>query len=71
MKSNEFLKIFKRDGWVVMRINGSHHIMAHPTKKIVGSPDNTISVPVHGSKEIGKGLGYKLLKAAGIKNVKL
>ncbi|MBK7853081.1 MAG: type II toxin-antitoxin system HicA family toxin [Bacteroidetes bacterium] len=61
MKYNEFLRILKKDGWYILRVEGSHHIMAHPTKKC------TITVPVHGSKEIGKGLANKILKAAGLK----
>jgi len=35
--------------------------MAHPTKK------NTLTVPYHGSKEVGKGLANKLLKEAGLR----
>jgi predicted RNA binding protein YcfA (HicA-like mRNA interferase family) len=35
--------------------------MVHQTKK------GTLTVPVHGSKEIGKGLANKILKAARLK----
>ncbi|HQV99750.1 MAG TPA: type II toxin-antitoxin system HicA family toxin [Bacteroidia bacterium] len=61
MKYNEFLRLLKKDGWYVQRVEGSHHIMAHPIKK------GTLTVPIHGSKEIGKGLANKILKAAGLK----
>ncbi len=61
MKYNEFLRLLKKDGWYVVRVEGSHHIMSHPTKK------GTLTVPVHGSKEIGKGLANKILKAAGLR----
>ena len=50
MKSSELLKLFKKAGWIEVRQTGSHKIMAHPDRK-----DN-ISVPFHGTKEIGKGL---------------
>jgi predicted RNA binding protein YcfA (HicA-like mRNA interferase family) len=32
MKSSEFLRILKQDGWYVLRQSGSHMIMKHPVK---------------------------------------
>ncbi len=52
------LKLLLRNGWIVDRINGSHHTLM--------KGDKTIVVPVH-SKDLGKGLESKLLKEAGIK----
>ncbi|MBI4402614.1 MAG: type II toxin-antitoxin system HicA family toxin [Deltaproteobacteria bacterium] len=59
MSGKELVGLFKRMGWELVRINGSHHILA---KGVV-----TITVPVHGNKALGKGLERKLLKQAGIK----
>ena len=61
MKSNELLRLLLQAGWISKRKSGSHHVMEHPTKK------GTLIVPEHGSKEVGKGLANKLLKAAGLK----
>jgi len=52
------LKLLLRNGWIVDRINGSHHTMVKSGKTIV--------VPVH-SKDLGKGLESKILKEAGLK----
>ncbi|MBF4691498.1 type II toxin-antitoxin system HicA family toxin [Fusibacter ferrireducens] len=30
--SRELLKLLTSDGWYVIRINGSHHQLKHPTK---------------------------------------
>jgi predicted RNA binding protein YcfA (HicA-like mRNA interferase family) len=27
-----FAKLFERKGWVLKRLNGSHHIFSHPAK---------------------------------------
>jgi predicted RNA binding protein YcfA (HicA-like mRNA interferase family) len=59
MKSKELIGLLKEHGWVIERIRGSHHIMV--------KNKNTISVPLHGSKELGTGLVCKILKQAGLK----
>ena len=59
MTGKELLKLLERDGWTLDRINGSHHIMIKGSK--------TLSVPVHGNKELGKGLLSKLMKVGGLK----
>jgi predicted RNA binding protein YcfA (HicA-like mRNA interferase family) len=59
MNGKELLKKLKKSGWELDRISGSHHIM----KK----DDKTLSVPVHGSRDIPKGTLNKLLKEAGLK----
>lgn len=32
MTSQEVINILKENGWVLVRITGSHHIFKHPTK---------------------------------------
>jgi len=61
MKSSALLRQFKKAGWYEDRQSGSHIIMKHPARK------ESISLPFHGSKEVGKGLAEKLMKQAGIK----
>ena len=53
------IKLLKAKGWELDRIAGSHHIMAKGRK--------TLSVPVHGNKDLGKGLLYALMKQGGLK----
>ena len=55
----ELLKRLRANGWVLDRIRGSHHIVTKATK--------TISVPVHGSKDIPKGTLNAILKEAGLR----
>ncbi|MBA7651930.1 MAG: addiction module toxin, HicA family [Calditrichaeota bacterium] len=59
MNGNELFKLLKQNGWQLDRISGSHHIMVKGIK--------TISVPVHGKKELGKGITQAILRQAGIK----
>ena len=61
MKSNELVRLLKKDGWFMIRQSGSHMIMEHLTKK------GQIVCPSHGSHEIGKGLENKIRKDAGLK----
>ena len=59
MTGKEILSLLKKEGWVLDRISGSYHIMTKGRK--------TLSVPVHGSKDVPTGLLNKLLKEAGLK----
>jgi predicted RNA binding protein YcfA (HicA-like mRNA interferase family) len=58
ISGKQMLKLLLRNGWVVHRINGSHHTRT--------KGDKTIVVPVH-AKDLGKGLESKLMKEAGLK----
>ncbi len=55
----ELLKLLRTNGWQIDRIRGSHHIMTKGTK--------TVSVPVHGSKDLPRGTVNAILKEAGIR----
>lgn len=50
---------FGRDGWVLARIKGSHHILAKEGREA------TLSVPCHG-KELKRGTLATLIKSAGL-----
>jgi mRNA interferase HicA len=58
MKSSELIRILMKAGWYIVRQKGSHLIL-----RLKGSKDQ-ITVPVHGSHEVGKGLQKKILKDA-------
>jgi predicted RNA binding protein YcfA (HicA-like mRNA interferase family) len=59
MAGKELIKRLKSNGWKLDRINGSHHIM------IKGK--ETLSIPVHGNKNLPPGLLNRLLKDGGLK----
>ena len=58
MKGKELLKVLQKEGWVLDRVRGSHHIMT--------KGDETISIPVHGRKDLKKGTLMNILKKAGL-----
>lgn len=58
MKAKDLLKLLKKNGWSIVRINGSHHILQ--------KDKHTIVVALHG-KDIPIGLLNKILKEAGLK----
>jgi len=60
VKSFELVRELEREGWVLDRVRGSHHVFVHPTKP------GHLSVP-HPRKDLGKGLVAKLRKQAGLK----
>lgn len=59
MSGKDLLKLLRKNGWTLIRINGSHHHMGKGVK--------IVTVPVHGSHDIDKGLLDRLLKQAGLK----
>lgn len=59
MKSSEFHRKIKKNGWVHIRTEGSHYIYQ---KNGVTYP-----VPFHGSKEMGKGIVNAIIKEMGLK----
>lgn len=58
IKGQKLIKILTKYGFVLNRINGSHHILIHPQKHI------TLSVPVHKGKTLGKGITLSIIKDA-------
>jgi predicted RNA binding protein YcfA (HicA-like mRNA interferase family) len=53
-------KALRQAGFVVDRIVGSHHIMTVP-----GNPARTVTVPVHGSKDLKPGTLRSIIRQAG------
>jgi len=59
MTGKELLQKLEANGWKLDRINGSHHIMV--------KGKNTLSVPVHGKKDLPPGTLNSLIKQGGLK----
>ena len=53
---------FKRAGWTVNHIEGSHYIMIKEGGNV------HLSIPVHKGREMGLGLLKKLIAKAGLSN---
>jgi predicted RNA binding protein YcfA (HicA-like mRNA interferase family) len=58
MSGRECIKLLKKHGWTLDRIQGSHHIMQ---KNGVSIP-----VPVHGNKDLKTGTLKSILRRAGL-----
>jgi predicted RNA binding protein YcfA (HicA-like mRNA interferase family) len=59
MTPKDLIKILETRGFILKRVNGSHHFFVHPvTGKIT-------VVPLH-KKDLPKGTFYAILKQAGI-----
>ncbi|WP_153800261.1 type II toxin-antitoxin system HicA family toxin [Foetidibacter luteolus] len=59
MKSSEFHRIIRKNGWRFLKAEGSHYIYEKNGK--------TYPVPYHGAKEIGEGLRKKIMKELCLK----
>ena len=59
MTGRDLLKLLMENGWELDRIRGSHHILVKESA--------TVSVPVHGSRDVPKGTLHAILKEAGIR----
>jgi len=55
----EFGRVLERHAWILMRIQGSHHVYGKPGSVV------RISVPIHGNKPLKTGLAKHLLKWLG------
>ena len=60
ISGKKFAKLLESKGWILPRVNGSHHIF--------GKSRNVqrISVPIHGNKALKTGLLRHFLKISGI-----
>jgi len=65
VSGKEFAKIIEKRGWVLKRINGSHHIYMHKNEI------SRISIPIHGNKPLKTGLLKYFMKVAGISKEEL
>lgn len=65
ISGKKFVKILKKNGWILIRIKGSHHIFKHPDYK------EKMVVPVHSNQTLKIGLQSKLMKIAKIRESEL
>ncbi len=61
MNGRELIKLLEQNGWQLVRIKGSHHVMKKE------GIERQVSVPVHKGKDIPKGTCKQILKKAGLK----
>lgn len=60
VSGKKFAKILERQGWELVRVQGSHHIYMKPGETV------RISVPIHGNKDLKVGLLRHFMKQAGL-----
>ena len=58
MKDKDLFRLMQSNGWKLVRINGSHHVMQ--------KNGQTEVIPVHG-RDVPTGLLNKILKRTGLK----
>ena len=59
LTATEIIKRLERAGFVVVRVRGSHHRLAHPDGR-------STTVPFHGTEIIGPGLLSRILRDADL-----
>ncbi len=60
MSGKQLAKLLEGEGWILLRVRGSHHIYSKPGSTV------RLSVPIHGNKSLKIGLLKHLLKMAGL-----
>jgi predicted RNA binding protein YcfA (HicA-like mRNA interferase family) len=60
VSGKDFARILERNGWILLRVQGSHHIYGKPGSQV------RLSVPIHRNQALGVGLCRHLLKMAGL-----
>jgi predicted RNA binding protein YcfA (HicA-like mRNA interferase family) len=53
-------RLIEKNGWLLRRIRGSHHIYSKAGQSRI------ISIPVHGSKNLKPGLVSRIARDAGV-----
>ena len=61
MKVKDIIKVIERDGWVMIRIRGSHRQFHHPSKS------GTVTISGKESVDMPPGTLNSVLKQAGLK----
>ena len=60
ISGKKFAKLLEKKGWILLRVNGSHHIFGK------SGVVQRISVPIHGNKALKTGLLKHFLKVSDI-----
>jgi len=56
----DVVRALERAGFIIDRVVGSHQVMAHPS-----DPKRTVSVPVHGNKDLKRGTLRAIIRQSG------
>lgn len=59
MTGKQVIRLLEQHGWKILRTQGSHFRL--------GNGEKRTTVPVHGSKDLGKGLLSAIEKQTGVK----
>jgi predicted RNA binding protein YcfA (HicA-like mRNA interferase family) len=59
MNGKQVIKKLEEDGWKILRTQGSHYRLGKKSKRT--------TVPVHGAKDLGKGLLAAIERQTGVK----
>lgn len=65
LTGKQVCKILEQNGWILSRINGSHHVYCKEGE------DARIVIPVHSNKAIKRGLLNAIFKTAGLLSILL
>jgi predicted RNA binding protein YcfA (HicA-like mRNA interferase family) len=60
LSGKELARVLEARGWVLRRIQGSHHIYTRSGLSV------TLSVPIHGNRTLRVGTQRQLMKLAGL-----
>jgi predicted RNA binding protein YcfA (HicA-like mRNA interferase family) len=60
ISGKDFAKVLEQHGWVLLRVQGSHHIYGKTGNEI------RISVPIHRNQNLKTGLLRHFMKVAGL-----
>jgi predicted RNA binding protein YcfA (HicA-like mRNA interferase family) len=60
INGRQAIRALTRAGFVIERIVGSHHMLAHPT-----DPSRSVVVPVHASRDLKPGTIRSIIKQSG------
>jgi predicted RNA binding protein YcfA (HicA-like mRNA interferase family) len=58
ISGKEFAKLLEKQGWVLLRVQGSHHIYGKTSSHV------RLSIPIHSNQTLKVGLLKHLLKLA-------
>ena len=61
ISGKELARILERKGWLLLRVQGSHHIYGRPGSTV------RLSVPIHRNQALKVGLLHNLMKKAGLR----
>ncbi len=59
MTGKQVINILKDNGWQILRVSGSHHRLGKGKKRT--------TVPIHGKRELGRGLLAAIERQTGVK----